>query len=92
VKEYAIAIVDVLLENDEFSAQVSAGEQECAWCNEERGRPPTPGASHGICMRHYTEVLREQGLPEQVVQARVQAKLAAGTQGAPDQGAPGPAV
>lgn len=32
----------------------SAAEvKECAYCVKELGRKPTPGASHGICGRHY---------------------------------------
>lgn len=33
--------------------------RECAWCIQEQGLPPTPGASHGICDRHSAALLAE---------------------------------
>jgi hypothetical protein len=60
----AQAIVDTLLENDQF--QVS---DECSWCNSEFGLEPTHGASHGICKRHYSEMMRQAGIPEDRIRA-----------------------
>ena len=31
----------------------------CAWCLKERGEPPQPDESHGICPRHAGEVRAE---------------------------------
>lgn len=32
---------------------------ECAWCCAERGEKPKEGHTHGICLRHYLEVMRQ---------------------------------
>ena len=34
-------------------------ETRCAWCLQEQGIPPVEGDSHGICEKHYTELMDE---------------------------------
>ena len=34
-------------------------ETRCAWCLQEQGIRPTEGDSHGICQRHYDELMAE---------------------------------
>ena len=31
----------------------------CAWCDQESGRKPLPGETHGICPHHYEIQKRE---------------------------------
>lgn len=31
----------------------------CAWCEREKGNKPDPGISHGICPRHYRQLLSD---------------------------------
>ena len=31
----------------------------CAWCLKERGQPPTPEETHGMCQAHFEELLSE---------------------------------
>ena len=69
----AHAIVDVLLENEGFEAQAAQAtntKQECAWCNGEKGLQSTPG-SHGICKRHWAGMMREAGMSDATIQARL---------------------
>ena len=31
----------------------------CAWCLKEKGIPTTKEDSHGICDKHYTQIMKE---------------------------------
>ena len=43
----------------EYNKEHFTPEKLCSWCLKEKGIPPTKGDSHGICKRHYNQIMKE---------------------------------